>query len=515
MKRQHDFKLRLYWKLITLLLMASSVILSNVPAQAQIVNVKVLIEYTGWHVCSDPFSPPDIYHVVEINGVEHNSRDNPIESNFGGPFAVGREFSVEVDASQRNIPIIISEWDADSVGDDDQCDIQPGSGESLDLNLDLATCEISGDATGVCGTTIEPIFNFGFRIDIEEPPHAAGLIVRCLHDPIWPQPGDQVTITADALDANAVSKGGVIDDIEIWVDDINTPVANTAATPGSFGVNTFTFNYTPTAGTDQILYRCRVSDDGEEVSSGWRIVQIGDPSSSWIRSVPIIQTGPFDSRVDIVFIADDNDYTGPDDPQFLTDVHSVIRDAYYASGLGNSGLPFLINQNLINFWIALDQGTAVEFNHGSHDPPDDWDSRYHFADAGAIVHTTVFRDQANRGARLFSSEPTSLGTFLHETGHTPFGMADEYCCDSNYHQPDPFPNIYDDQGDCLDDELATGVADACRQIQSGTNTINWFRLDSHSTVGDDLMRGSGNRTSRPAELRRFDWLFDICRGAGC
>ena len=38
---------------------------------------------------------------------------------------------------------------------------------------------------------------------------------------------------------------------------------------------------------------------------------------------------------------------------------------------------------------------------------------------------------------MFSTEPTSLGTVLHETGHSPFGLADEYCCDGGYFENPP------------------------------------------------------------------------------
>jgi len=388
------------------------------------------------------------------------------------------------------------------------------------LVLDLATCQISGEINGACGDSIVSINNldsnnyFRFRIEVEEPPHTAGLSMRCLHDPIWPQPGDPVTITAEALDGSATLKGGVIDNVEIWVDNTTTPATDSASTPGTFGVNTFPFNFTPPAGADQIRYRCRISDDSDEITSGWRIVQIGFPSPTpWIRSVPILQTGPMASRQDIVFISDEDDYTGPDDPQFITDVQSVIRDAYYSAGIGNRGRPFLLNANLMNFWIALGQGNAVPFNTGGHTLPDGWDDHYHFADAGAIVHTTSFRNFANRGERIFSSEPTSLGTFLHESGHQPFGLADEYCCDSNYFQPDPHPNIFENQGDCLDDWLSTGVVDACQRIRNNSSSIDWFRLDSDSTRADDLMLN--NRTPQLADERRIYWLFDVCRGGGC
>ena len=41
-----------------------------------------------------------------------------------------------------------------------------------------------------------------FRVGMEEPASAAGLNVRCINSPIWPQAADTVTITANALDNN-------------------------------------------------------------------------------------------------------------------------------------------------------------------------------------------------------------------------------------------------------------------------------------------------------------------------
>jgi len=62
---------------------------------------------------------------------------------------------------------------------------------------------------------------------------------------IWPQPGDQVNITAEALDGNFDRMQGIVDDIEIWVDNDSAPVQSTKTTPGSFGVNTLTHTHRP------------------------------------------------------------------------------------------------------------------------------------------------------------------------------------------------------------------------------------------------------------------------------
>jgi len=96
-----------------------------------------------------------------------------------GPFPVNLPFRVDVDVSKRYIPIIIQEWDDDSGSTNDQCDIKPGPGKQLSLTLDLATCQISGDASGDCDTSIILMGNtvdfFKFKIlKPEEPAYASG-----------------------------------------------------------------------------------------------------------------------------------------------------------------------------------------------------------------------------------------------------------------------------------------------------------------------------------------------------
>jgi hypothetical protein len=52
---------------------------------------------------------------------------------------------------------------------------------------------------------------------------------------------------------------------------------------------------------------------------------------------------------------------------------------------------------------------------------------------------------------VFSTEPTSLGTVLHETGHSPFGLADESCCDGGYWEQSVHPNLHNTLAGCQAD----------------------------------------------------------------
>lgn len=498
-------------------------ILSVLPAVAQPLMVTVSIDGVGWNGCDDGLNPPDIYFIVGIDGDVLSNSGTPLESNFNPLTNLDLEFSTEVDFSTEFVDIVIEQWDKDAVGDDDRCDLGvPGA--DMNLTLDLQECEITGEMAGVCG---EPFListsdaYFAFQIDVEEPPRAPGLNVRCIHDPIWPQSGDIVTFTAEALDGNAdLITSQPVDNIEIWVEDDTAPIATSATTPGSVGSAAFAFNYTLAPGTsgEELIYRCRVSDAGETVSTGWRIAQIGEPAFG--RAVPLVFTGTRSSAIDIVFIADRDNYTGADDPAFLVDVKSVIRDAYYAgdNGIRNAGRLFLGHQHQTNFWLALDQGDAYRTTSDKCmlETPENWDSAYAFADSGAIVHSNAFRDCAYPARRVFSSEPTSLDTFLHEAGHSPFGLTDEYCCNTHYFQASTLPNVYASQIACLDDDLAVGVGDACQQLANSSGaTVDWFRLDSFSTIADDLMVDSGDHSARAADQRRIDWLYETCQSAGC
>jgi hypothetical protein len=216
--RQHDHRelgwpwtQQMYLGILALLAITFALV-SHIQAQAQFVTVTVLIERAVWAGCGDRFNPPDIYFRVRINTAQFSSRNRNIESRFR-PFQVNHEFSSNVDFSLGTIPIKIEQWDADSGldGDDDKCNID------LDLRINLIdNCQVSGDVSGSCNTTILPPTGpfIEFKITVEERPRTPRLAIRCLHTPIWPQPGNTVGIIAEALDGNGnLITGQPVDDI--------------------------------------------------------------------------------------------------------------------------------------------------------------------------------------------------------------------------------------------------------------------------------------------------------------
>ena len=253
---------------------------------------------------------------------------------------------------------------------------------------------------------------------------------------------------------------------------------------------------------------------GDTVFTGWRRTRVGAPASG--TAIPVSFTGERSQRVDIVFVADADSYTGANDPQFLADAASVIKGAYYGQDY------FLANQQRFNFWLADQVGDADRVPAPTAaDPtatncvltaPANFASDYSWRNAGAILHSDTFRDCASGG--VFSTEPTSLGTVLHETGHAAFGLADEYCCDGGYFENSPFPDLWDTLAECQSDAPALGrTAADCRTITDPRPATpkNWFTSEP---TPNDLMNAS-RRPPQAADIRRADWLFGNCAAGNC
>ena len=93
-------------------------------------------------------------------------------------------------------------------------------------------------------------------------------------------------------------------------------------------------------------------DDGVPIWTGWRTVNVGPPPVAG-GAVPVLLTGPQRSRIDVVLIPDKDNYTGPNDPAFQTDMAALIDQAYFAQGDGTANASLLLtNQDTFNFWLA-------------------------------------------------------------------------------------------------------------------------------------------------------------------
>lgn len=414
---------------------------------------------------------------------------------------------------------------------------------SLGLTGHHQVCMRAYDARGNVGSTCE---------DLEilpEAPTADDIIVQCMHEPVWPQPGDTVTVTATAYrfdptdglvlfnhgfksdgSEGVIDRQTLVDSLEIWVNDNSQPASASSGSGSSFS-HSF-----PATGTDSAPYHtyygCRIHKGAEVAFSGWKLFGIGDYPHS--RAIPI-QKSTFPERaIDLVFIADEDDYSSASDPEFLDDVYRLLKYGYW------NHTDFLKDQHRYNFWLARDMGDAkrgTTFNdekcaHRLPSSPlsqspsglniaDIWLRHYQFADTAAIVHTERFRDCAPYGRNVFSVgveelritfEDSDLDVVRHETAHRPFGLSDEYCCDGGYQQSALFPNVYEEREDCEADVAVLGrVPSDCREfIEDDLFDTDWYVSDP---ADDDLTADHGD--IRANDKRRIDWFYDLCEAGKC
>jgi len=224
-----------------------------------------------------------------------------------------------------------------------------------------------------------------------------------------------------------------------------------------------------------------------------------------------INTRAYADAIDVVFVPDE-DYGGNID-LFLEHVNDKINNRYGAVA------PISENMDDFNFYYTEEEADARPGNCGNDLPTNFW-QYCPFADAVAVLHTADFGDCADIQARVFSAEGHNTATFLHESSHAIFGLADEYnphrMCYTDYFQADPHPNIWDSLEECIDDANREGWdATRCRQFCNfwdcgcpnpfNWDWGNWWKID----YDDDIMeRGWSTDGFGVACTRRISWIFN-------
>ncbi len=188
----------------------------------------------------------------------------------------------------------------------------------------------------------------------------------------------------------------------------------------------------------------------------WLIDDLCTDASPVCIPIPGRKIGNHDDKIDIVFVPDD-DYGSPDDidswlPKFLEDVNHKIDNR-----LGGR-IPINTNLDKFNFYYTTRQGKVNENNCAEETSlPDNLIKECPFADAIVVLHKSIFGDCSTVGENpdIFSAEGPTDRSFVHESGHAIFGLADEYddspVCRTFYFQPSPNPNIWATRDACRED----------------------------------------------------------------
>ena len=492
---------------------------SSVSADGLQMTASVTIErVTSIEDMEGPFGgDEDFYAVVAIDGVDRGASE--VEENDPDIWPDWR-FELDVDASSGTVPIHIEIWESDGGirGDDDHADIRRGPGNDLDLVLDVTNCAIRGDVVGNCEESLtsrgqgDNATFVQFRIELKEPAFTGELGPRCLVDPIWPQPGEKVTIKLEPYDDENTRHQA--DRLEIWVDETPGTIDVTAPADSRDNSQLLEYEFTLDTQPDSFAYGCRIVKNGLPAWTGWRFVSVGE-AHTVDNAVPISYGGARSGRIDIVFIADSQAFSSSHDPLFLQRGVTAGINTLWRHGI------FLRNQDMFNFWISLDGGVADEGGDGNCEHRA---SKPSWTDSGVIVHNQPadqFTNCAKRSKHLLSTTTQNMLVLPHEIGHTPFGLADERENGAKWETEDA-PNVYDDLSGCEADAPNIGrVAEDCRWIP-GDWFESWDFWDDNWYTSDpalnDMMVGDSNLADNvwhALDLRRIEWYFDECRGGRC
>jgi hypothetical protein len=326
----------------------------------------------------------------------------------------------------------------------------------------------------------------------------SGLQVQCIHEPVLPQANQPVTISAKVVDESLTPK--VADSIEIVIDPNRTePII-----PSKNINSSSTLNYTigPFTNLTTISYGCSIRDNSTSALSSFtrmKKIVIGAFNESSSRAIPVLFTGNRSSNMDILFVADNKSFSSPMDPSFLIDVQRAIV-LYYNQSI------FLKNQNKTNFWIAQDMGEAR--NNCESIPPGNWNVEYLSFDAAVILHRDDFiRDCTRNDKELSTANMATIAkegyVLLHEIGHRPFGLADEYDSGGLYESSAPYQNVFNGEQACTTDAVEMGKT--CRKIPYEYGLNQYFTSDGQP---DDIM--VDNRQLKDLDNRRIEKWFDNC-----
>lgn len=228
----------------------------------------------------------------------------------------------------------------------------------------------------------------------------------------------------------------------------------------------------------------RVCDAGG--NERWGSGTVTWATCSWCNEhvIPILLNGNTADKIDVIFVPDTS--YGGDMAVFVEDITDVIENGYYRNTL------FSANREKFNFYYLDEEADVSGYPTAGFTPPlgscENFQDATTFADSIAVLHTDDLRDWAGTRCerRVFTSEPTSYRTFVHESGHALFGLKDEYCCDSRYSQNDPNPNIWSSEDACRDDATAEGWdPDDCREFctsGSGNCGSGFWKIDPNHCV---------------------------------
>jgi len=243
-----------------------------------------------------------------------------------------------------------------------------------------------------------------------------------------------------------------------------------------------------------ITYLVRTTDsNGNTASDSWTFAAGDWPFGN--NPIPIWGNGAPAERIDVAFVADRDSYANA--RAMLGDLEGLIFDGYHINNGVRRGKKFW------QFYYSPERGHITDYDS----PPREMDipdsvSDSTIIDHAAVIHTVVKRDWASGGN--FGTEPTNIGTAVHESGHAAFGLADEYNGGGHFTSANPHHNNYNSQASCQTYNTANGwPATDCQNIQG-----SWWRPEPSGLAC--IMFNDGDATMPDFErtcIRRIEWFY--------
>lgn len=377
----------------------------------------------------------------------------------------------------------------------------------------------------ICNNGIDDDFD-GLVDDLDQDCKlGVGMLVRCLHTPLWPNDGDLVTIHAETIDSNGDAV--IADRIEIYTSDPENP-------EGGAG-NNIDAQISTVATGRSLRYSCYAERGEETAFSGWREADVGTPEFDEFRAVPVVYNGPIKEKIDILFIPEAGRHgvgAGAQE-RFNDDIFQVILEGIY-------GVPWFVrNQTEVNFWLGRDMGNVTPSNPDDptkkckKDKPAGFKKDYGFVDAAGIIHTEPCRDNASLKVFTTALNARGLQVVSHEIGHAAFSLSDEYeGAPTLYFTLPDFPNLLPTSGRCRSAAEDRGFnAGDCRPLSDASGfSIGgfWIFEPSYRAVTPeipDLMQQAGEAACDagtceqydvgPSETSRMSWKLGKCRAGKC
>ncbi len=312
-----------------------------------------------------------------------------------------------------------------------------------------------------------------------------------IHSPIYPTGSQQVTYTLSLIE-------GAAEKVELF-----ETVFNVSATGGLSGSNpesliktwddpTFPLNFTRSGGygtNKYVRYRFRVV--GADKTYNHSIAFATSPYPVANAAIPVYVVGDVDRVLNCVFVRD-SDLTNS---LFLTHVGRNIDSSFHREEWIRRF------RSSYNFYVNPHAGKASDFDTPDpHIYPSN-NANLSFAQARIILHSASIRDWSD--GTYVGTEYYNRGTILHETGHSLYGMADEYGGGSHW-ENDENPNNWDSKSQA--EGAASGVGKTTADVVK-MGSDNWWKLCN----GDCMMLRTGLTIfpyDQPCRNRIFQRLVD-------